>query len=63
MLTWVNTGFAQISDGSALHHIPDGVSFDRLVFRNTSATVGAAQETDVTPSFLIAATISSLFSL
>lgn len=61
--TRVDTGLADITNGSALYHVAHGEALDGLVLSNASRAVRAANEGDVATSLLVAAVISSLLCL
>ena len=61
--TRVHTSFADVSHDRTLYHVPHCESFNRLVFGYRTAAVRTAHEIDMSPSFLVAATISSFLSL
>lgn len=59
----VDAGFADVSDSGALNHVPHCEPLDGLVLSDAARAVGAAHENDMATSLLVAAAISSLFSL
>lgn len=63
VLTLVDTGRTDITNGCALDHVADGESLDGLVLGNASGAVAAAYKFDVTASRLVAAAISSFCRL
>ena len=56
----VDRGLRDITDGSSLNHVSDGVSLDGLVLRNHSSAVRAADGGDVTSTLLVTSVGSSL---
>ena len=63
MHTSVYAGLADITDGSALYHVPHGESLDGLIFRYTTRTVRAANWVDMAAPILVATIVSSFFRL
>ena len=61
--TRVNASNADISDSSALYHVPDRVSLDGLIFAYAARAVRATHESDVAAAFLVATAISSFLCL
>ncbi len=62
-LTGVDTGLADITNGSALDHVPHGETLDGLVLSNDTRAVGAADDGNVATALLVASIISSLLGL
>ena len=61
--TDVNTGLADITNGSALHHVPHGEPLDGLIFGHTARAVRATDWVDMATPLLVATVISSFFRL
>lgn len=61
--TTVYTGLTDISNSSRLDHVSDSESLDGLVLSNTTRTVGASDECDVSAALFVTAVISSLLGL
>lgn len=61
--TWVDTGFADISNGRALDHVPHRETLDSLIFCDATGAVRATNETDVATALLVTAAISSFLGL
>lgn len=62
-LTWVDTGFTDISDGRALNHVPHCEALDGLIFCDATRAVRATNKSDVATTLLVAAAISSFLGL
>lgn len=56
----VDRSLGDVTDGSSLNHVSDGVSLDGLVLRNHSSAVRAADGGDVTSTLLVTSVGSSL---
>lgn len=61
--TRVNASLADISDSSTLHHVPNSVSLDGLIFAYAARAVRATHKSDVATAFLVATAISSFLCL
>ena len=61
--TRVDAGLADITNSGTLNHVPHGEPLDRLILGDAARAVRAAHEGDVATSLLVAAAISSFFSL
>lgn len=56
----VNTGLADVTDGSVLDHVPDAEPLDGLIFGDHTVAVGATKALDVATVALVTAVVSSL---
>ena len=61
--TMINGSLADISNSSALHHVPHSETLDSFILWDSTRAVGTAKENDMATALLVATTISSFLGL
>jgi hypothetical protein len=59
----INGSLADISNSSALHHVPHSETLDSFILWDSTRAVGTAKENDMATALFVAATISSFLGL
>lgn len=63
ILTFVNRGISDITDGRGFYDVPYNKFLDRFILRNAPSTVGTPDGLNVATTVLASATISSFTGL